>query len=739
MSRIAIVLALVVATGVLALATVRIDTDARALLGADAATAGALDTAEGRALTLAIVLPGRARRSAIARDIAKDLATDPMVERVALAPAPSESVLDWLWLHRFALAPPPDSAFAPAAMTAELQRARQVLTDAGAAPFAGRYLLDPTGSFRRLVESLTAARATVPVPVQEGVPQALDDSAALLFIELAAQPFDTAAQSAFDERLRARVSAAGAEPLLVGPRTISAAVSAGIAERSTVSTLVASALLLLWLAFALRSAKGLLACILPPALGLAVAAIVVQLAFGSVHVLALGFGGALMGLALDYPLHLMTHAPGPEAAHARRCVRTGAATTAIAFLALLIAGIPAIGQVGVFVAAGLAAAAGAALWMGSGLPAARAAASWPALAAPRLRHKLAVLVAIGIAAASGVWLLPTKGADRLTELPAAVRADIARLDRMVDLPSGRHRIEVDGASLTEVLDRQARLVPVLERARDARSLARFDMLAARLPERPATHDLPTPAHLSASLAGPLAEAGLRPGFRADILDAYRKALVGRTVRPGDLPIADLPALAELIRREGHALRASTLLWDVGDPQALGRAVAALGDPAIRFVDAGAEIVGGFDRLAGRVRLCVAVGAVAALGFLLAAVRRVRAVAEIAAGCIAAALLTACLAGLAGGGLGVFHIMALALVVGIGIDYGLLLTLVGDDAQFAGAVRSVLLCATTTLIAFIIMALSGVGVLEDVGTTVAIGVLAMLAVGLVRGDRPEGAR
>jgi predicted exporter len=736
MSRVAVILALAIATGGLALGVVRVDTDARALLGADAATAGALDTAEGRALTLAIVHPDRDRRSAIAQEIARDLATDPLVRRVTLAPAPFEAMIDWLWRHRFALAPPAGNAFTPAALSSELRRARAALTDA-AAPFAGRYLLDPTGSFRRLVEGLAAAHGML--PVHDGVPQARDDSAALVFVELAERPFDIAAQSAFDDRLRARVAEAGAEALLVGPRTVSAATSAEIAGRATVSTLVASALLLLWLAAALRSAKGILACLLPAALGLAVAALGVQLAFGSVHVLALGFGGALMGLALDYPLHLMAHRPGAEAAHARRCVRVGAATTAIAFLALMVAGIPAIGQVGAFVAAGLATAAGAALWMGAAPAAPPTAIAWSALPVLRFRSKLGVLAAIACVAGVGVWLLPAKGADRLTELPARVRADISRLARMVDLPSGRHRVEVSGASLAEVLDAQARLAPVLEAARTDGNLARFDMLAARLPARPAARDLPPPDELSAALAGPLAQAGLRPDFRAEIVEAYREALAGRDVRPADMPDAELTSVGAPIRREGDGFLAPVLLWGLGDPPALERGVAALGDPAIRFVDQGAEILRGFERMTARVRLCVAIGAAAALGFLVAAIRRPRAVAEIAAGCVVAALLTAFLAGLVGGGIGLFHVMALALVIGIGIDYGLLLTLSGDGPQFGAAVRSVLLCATTTLIGFITMALSGVGVLEDIGTTVAIGVLAMLATSAVRSHRRTGAR
>ncbi len=203
MTRIAILFALALGLGALAFATVRVESDARAILGADAATANTLDTAEGRALTVAILHPDRDRRSAIARQISDRLAADAMVDRVTLAPEPSQAALDWLWLHRFALAPPPAEAFAPTALVAELQRARRALTDVAAAPLAGRYLLDPTGSFRSLVRTLTAEAD--PLPLHDGVPQARDDSAALLFVELAPRPFDARSQAAFDDRLRAMV------------------------------------------------------------------------------------------------------------------------------------------------------------------------------------------------------------------------------------------------------------------------------------------------------------------------------------------------------------------------------------------------------------------------------------------------------------------------------------------------------------------------------------------------------
>ncbi len=732
MKRLAAVLALTLALGALAVATVRVDSDARALLGGDAATERALDTPEGRALTVAIVSPDRDARTVLARQIAADLTKDPLVARVTLAPAsPSQGAGDWLWQHRFALAPPPAEAFSPQALASEMRGARAALTTLAGAPFAARYLLDPTGSYRRIIDSLKAARA-LSLPVDRGVPQARDDSAALFFVELADRPFDVAAQAEFDSRLRDRVQAAGAEALLVGPRSISAAISQDIAGRAQLSSGIASALVLAWLAVMLRSARGIVAVLLPPALGFAVAVLAVQAVFGSAHVLALGFGGALMGLAADYPLHLMAHG-GRGDAHVRHCVRLGAATTSIAFLSLTVAGIPAIGQVGLFVAVGLAAAATAALWVAAELPEVRLGGGWSA-PFPGSRHKLSLLFAIAVVAAAGIWMLPDRGAVALVDMPPRLRAEIGQLDRMIGLPSGRHAVEVTGATLGAVLDEQARLRPELERAQASRRIGGFEMLSDYLPERPATTVLPTPEALSEALAKPMAEADLRPDFRNRIVSAYRAALAGREVRPDDAaPVADLAAAGALVRAQDGEFRAPVLLRDVREPDALKAAIDALDDPAIRFVDRQSEIVAGIDRLTGRVRLCLGIGIAAALAFLLATERRRRAVVEIVTGCAAAALATAWLAGMVSGGLDVFQVMALALVVGIGIDYGLLLTL-SDDALSGAAARSVLLCASTTLIAFISMALSGVGVLEDMGTTVAVGVIAMLLVSAVR-SRP----
>ena len=726
-------LALAILLDILAAAFLEVDTDARGLLGDDDRVTTALDTPEGRSLTLAIIDPDRGKRTLLASQIAADLSAHPMVHRVTTGPrAPAPEVLDWLWRHRFVLAPPAQAAFTPDSLVSEMRRARAALVSASDGALADRYLRDPTGSFRRIVTTLTEA-SEMTLPVHSAVFQARDDSAALIFIELREAPFDVATQVGFGADLRQRVGAGGAAALLIGPRAISAEISNRITKRTKLVVTIASALLLLWLVCVLRPASAALICVLPLALGFGAAALLVQVAFGSVHVITLGFGGALMGLAMDYPLHLLAHRSEPEqSGRVRRYVAMGAATTAIAFLALLGSGIPAIEQIGLFGASGLIVAATCASCLVGGNRPAGLRFFAPFKRTLVIPHKLPALAALALACAVFLWQLPGEGSQRLVEVPPQIVDSIKRLYKMVELPSGRYRIEVTGTTLAEILVRQARLAGTLQAARREGLITRSEMLGSHLPDRPATPGFPSPETLSDTLSGLLAEAGLDPDFKGEIIAAYRAARDTPPTGPDALrPLNRFAAVSGLIRADGDILRAPVRLWNVEAPERLAKAIADLGLDDIAFIDQEKSIASGLDELSARVTLWLAAGAMAGFFFLSLAVRRPAAVAEIALGCLAAGLLTALLASLLTGGLGVFHIVALTLVIGIGIDYGIFMTLSENDEQYAAAMRSVLLCAATTLIAFLTMAFSGVSVLADIGMTVSIGVVAMVGVNLAR--------
>jgi len=106
---------------------------------------------------------------------------------------------------------------------------------------------------------------------------------------------------------------------------------------------------------------------------------------------------------------------------------------------------------------------------------------------------------------------------------------------------------------------------------------------------------------------------------------------------------------------------------------------------------------------------------------------------------AAACTTAALLILVGGTVGILQIVALTLVVGIGIDYGLFLTrtsAVKNPESDRDRFRSVALCAGSTLIAFSVMSIAPIRILHEIGLTVSLGVVVMVVLNLARTGSQE---
>jgi predicted exporter len=100
---------------------------------------------------------------------------------------------------------------------------------------------------------------------------------------------------------------------------------------------------------------------LPMAVGVLAGLAAVQAVFGFVHGITLAFGACLVGIAIDYPLHVLAHAAkdGSTAQSARAIwptLRLSAITTVAAFVPFMMADFPGLAQIGLFVAAGLVAA-----------------------------------------------------------------------------------------------------------------------------------------------------------------------------------------------------------------------------------------------------------------------------------------------------------------------------------------------------------------------------------------------
>jgi len=95
--------------------------------------------------------------------------------------------------------------------------------------------------------------------------------------------------------------------------------------------------------------------------------------------------------------------------------------------------------------------------------------------------------------------------------------------------------------------------------------------------------------------------------------------------------------------------------------------------------------------------------------------------------VAAALLTAALLVAVGVPLTIFHLVALLLVVGIGVNYALFAErLLREPGEATRVLRTLAVVSATTLCAFATLAVSTIPVLRALGLTVCVGVLACLA-------------
>jgi predicted exporter len=223
---------------------------------------------------------------------------------------------------------------------------------------------DPLGLFERSLERLRIAQ---PLGVANGRLVSRDGDHAIILLGLRSSPFDSTQQASLlraieDEFARIDASAGGGLALeQAGVNRIAVAAEQSMRDDANFISAVATSGVCALFLLAFRSLRHLLVAILAP-LGGFIAATAASLTFATpVHAITLGFGMTLVGVADDYPIHLLTHhAASPTGTPARQAVgRIRAAlllsggTTALAFGILALSGLPGLGAMGVFAAVGV--------------------------------------------------------------------------------------------------------------------------------------------------------------------------------------------------------------------------------------------------------------------------------------------------------------------------------------------------------------------------------------------------
>lgn len=564
-----------------------------------------------------------------------------------------------------------------------------------------------------------------------------------------APPFELDAQARAIERIEQAAAelGPGLTAELSGAPAIAVATRARIRSEVIRITSIAALAVATIIALALRSVRALLVCVLPVGAGLVVGTAAVIAVFGQVHGITLAFAATLLGVTVDYPLHLLWHVrhaggwtPPPGV---RQPLALGAVSTAITFAAFGIGGFPGLQQLAVLSVCGILTAAAVTLWVLPRLPLRPRWQPVPGAGRPgraTLRPRAALpalaLVAAGAAIATTTLRLDTD-LSALSPIPETLRERDRAARAATGIAAPGHLVRVTAGEREAVLQRTERVAARLAGLRDDGLLGRASPVTTIMPSA-ATQArrrdrLPTPAALRRALRDAVEPLPLRPQAFAPFVADVAASRGLEPLVPEALPAGFLRRWVgdRLFRYEGE-WTSIVGLGQIGAAAAVADAVRPVNGASLLDVTAITGRLVSHYQQAALVRFAAGCGVIV---LLLAAVlrdtRRTAAVVLTVAGAVAG---TAGLLGLTAGTINVFEVISLLLVAGLGLDYGLFAT---------GAARgrgSVGVCALSTATAFGLLASAGIPVLRDVGATVAVGtVLAwLLAVGLARPETGETA-
>ena len=723
----------------------RIDSDVLALLPQDADDRVVADAtrriADASARQMVVLLGAQTPEQAKTAEAAFRRQLDALQKQRELPFGESESVEDWFDTAREFYAPYRDRV-----LTAE-QRSQLSVTSADAlaeqalaalygpmgAPRLTEWRADPLGLWPQWW-SARAAASGLRIG-DDGLLQAEKGYWAVLRFQTRASAFaldgDRVIQDALDSATdAARKQVPGLRELRAGvPLHAEAAAVQAHREINTIGWgSLAAVLLLTWLAF--RSLRPILLVAMSLLIGCAAALSVTAMVFGKVHLLTLIFGASLVGVAEDYGIHWFAARQGEEKKDGWWLLRhllpglvLALVTSALAYLALGLAPFPGLRQMALFSVVGLAAAfltvicwfpfvggrrppmTGFSRRLGGALP------RWPRVRANGTWTALGVLTVLFIAA--GLWRLGSDDDLRsLQSSPATLIEQQAEIGRLLGMPSPAQFYLVRGSDAEQALQREEALVEKLDRLKVEGKIGGYRAISEWLPSRKrqvadAALTARAETEVISRVAAQLGENLQRQPSAAENIDAN-----AFLQSPASQPFRHL-WLGPL----GDGVATVVLVDDLSQPGALDLLrVQADGLQGVRWVDRTAD----FSRLLGHYRHMMSWLLVVGVLLVFAVLYwRYRGLAWRALlPTLLAGLLTVALLGWLGQPLQLFNVLALMLLLGMGIDYGVFLVEHRGDPS---AWLAVSVGAASTWLSFGLLALSSTPALRAFGLTLLFGI------------------
>ncbi len=708
-------------------------------------------------MILSIGAPQTSVAVAAAGELAEKLRRNPVVAwvRTGIDPEQIRNVYEIYFPRRYSfLSDRPrreiPELLRPEALRARAAEAKRQLAQPTSTLFGKLIAADPLGAFRHIVERIRGDRPSL--RLEDGQFVSEDGRWAIVFLGTRVSAFESGPQS----RLLDDIAAEFAEisKRHGGDLSLEESGANRFAVRSergikrdvwVIGACSFGGVAALFLAF-FRSLRGFALAALAPLLGALAATTTGLLVFGHLDGLTLAFGTSLIGVAIDYPIHLLNHhrlASPPESPTAtvrrlRGPIALGALTTMASFAGLSLTSFPGFQEIGFVAVVGIGVALLVTLhlipgFLGaerpipalSGTVARRLGAG--VLALDRHRRWLAA-VPIACLAVAAVAVPHLRWVDDLSKLanldPSLLREDQRVRERVSQFDSGRFVIAT-AATPAEAVALNDRVYERLEDVARAGQLDGMRSLHAMLWSADLQQRSWKVLHDQPAVYRRVVDAFAAEGFRRDAFEPFRVALESPAPQPltyDDLlrsPLAD--AASSLVFRLGDGIAAVTYLRGIHSLPAIRDAVAGL--KGVYVIDQGAFINDIYAQFRTTTLEQILVGSILVIAVLVARYRHWRpTLAAFLPSVLVAAILLSAFA-LLRVPTNLLHAISLMMVMGMGVDYGIFIVdSVHHRGSLAATMLSMLVACLTTVFVFGTLAISDNPALRAIGVTTGLGVL-----------------
>lgn len=662
---------------------------------------------------------------------------------------------DLLKQYRYILSA--NAQFSETSLVKALQLRYQELMSPLGAMFNNTLKSDPTAEVRAILKQWQLGKEPAKF---NSVWFSDDKSSALLVAGIQIKGADINVQQSAINSIRnkfATLNSNGLQLAITGTGVFAVQARDKIKSESQWISVVASIAVMLLMFMAFRSVWLVFLGVIPLLSAIISGVIVTQLIFGSIQGITLAFGLTLIGVALDYPVHIFSHIVKRESIKSSviriwPTMRLGVFTTSLGFLALTQTHFTGLAQLGVFAVAGLVSAAVVSRYVLADLilirpvPIVDVVPAWVGrMSQVSIPFNLITVTMFSSIVGVLLFLFPVHWENDLAKLSPISTEQLtldARLRQQLKADDLVSVAVVRAQSSNALLNKTEQLARSLDKLVENKTIAGYRSPDQLLPSIETQvlrqQNLPGREILQQRVSRAIKKSHfLANSFSTYITDVEKsKSLV--PLEPGTITGTLMERqLATMLYQQHDVWFAIIRFTGVSNTVALKQQLDSLADNDIAYINIKQVSQSAVDEFRNEALKLITIGMVVIFITLLLSLRNSQRLIRVCFVVGMALVVDLVVLNILGQALSLFHLISFLLVLGLGLDYSLFFTRPSDNkALRERTAYGMLVCFGSTALVFGMLAGSSIPVLNAIGLTVFIGVSVSYTLATLFSTKPD---